>query len=237
MLGRVSLVAAIAVLVGVSAGSAQAASNARAAGESPPTAAAQSARDLVSSRPARLHPSASDAFHQQAVISTRDGLQYVPYERTYKGLPVVGGDFVVVTRNSGQVVSTAVAQKKAIDVSTEAAISKARAADIARGQLATATGVESTRLVVQALESTPRLAYESVVTGFRGATPSRLHVFVDAKTGDVLSSEDEVKDGTGNGYLRHRHHRHRGSGSSFSMTDPTRTGISLRRADTAPTRC
>jgi Zn-dependent metalloprotease len=233
MLGRVSLVAAIAVLAGVPAGSAQAASNARAAGGSPPTAAAQSARDLVSSRPARLHPSSSDAFHQQAVISTRDGLQYVPYERTYKGLPVVGGDFVVVTRDNGRVISTAVAQKKAIDVSTDAAISKARAADIARGQLATATGVESTRLVVQALESTPRLAYESVVTGFRGATPSRLHVFVDAKTGDVLSSEDEVKDGTGTGWIYGSVSiATSGSGSSFSMTDPARTGISCRNYST-----
>ena len=132
-----------------------------------------------------------------------------------------------MTRNSGQVVSTAVAQKKAIDVSTEAAISKARAADIARGQLATATGVESTRLVVQALESTPRLAVpRSVVTGFRGLTPSRLHVFVDAKTGDVLSSEDEVKDGTGNSFYNGVVTiATSGSGSSFSMQDSTRPGI------------
>jgi Zn-dependent metalloprotease len=89
--------------------------------------------------------------------------------------------------------------------------------------------VESTRLVVQALGSTPRLAYESVVTGFRGATPSRLHVFVDATTGDVLSSEDEVKDGTGTGWIYGAVTINTsGSGSSFSMTDPTRTGISCR---------
>jgi Zn-dependent metalloprotease len=221
------------VLIGVCAGSAQAAPKVRAAGGSPPTAAAQSARDLVAGRPARLHPSSSDAFHQQAVISTRQGLQYVPYQRTYKGLPVVGGDFVVVTRANGDVLSTAVAQKKQIDVSAKPALTAARAAQIARGQLATATGVESTRLVVQALESTPRLAYESVVTGFRGATPSRLHVFVDAQTGAVLSSEDEVKDGSGNGWIYGAVTIDTsGSGSSFSMTDPTRTGISCRNYST-----
>jgi Zn-dependent metalloprotease len=223
------LVAAATVLVGVSAGTAQAG----AAGGSPPTVAAQSARELVAGRPVRLHPSAADAFHQLAVISTRDGLQYVPYERTYKGLPVVGGDFVVVTRDNGQVVSTAVAQQRAIDVATAPAISAARAAGIARGQLATATGVESTRLVVQALQSTPRLAYESVVTGFRGATPSRLHVFVDAQNGDVLSSEDEVKDGTGTGWIYGAVSIDTsGSGSSFSMTDSTRPGISCRNYST-----
>src|SRR4051812_15734713 len=194
MLGRVSLAAATVALVGISATGAQAASKVKARSASPPARAAQSARDFVAARPARLHASSADAFHQQAVISTREGLQYVPYERSYKGLPVVGGDFVVVTRADGQVVSSAVAQKKAIDVSTAPAISEARAAQVARSQLATADGVESTRLVVQALEGTPKLAYVSVVTGYRGAIPSRLHVFVDAQTGAVLSAEDEVKD-------------------------------------------
>src|SRR4051794_17014784 len=167
MLGRFTLVAATSVSLGLTATSAQAAS--RSAGASPPAAAAQAARQLVASRPARLHASSADAFVQRSVVSTRDGLQYVPYDRTYKGLPVVGGDFVVVTRPDGQVVPTAVAQRKAIDVAPTPAISAARAAQVARGQLAAVDGVESTKLVVQALEATPRLAYESVVTGHRGA--------------------------------------------------------------------
>jgi Zn-dependent metalloprotease len=231
MLGRVSLAAATVALVGVCATGAQAASKVRARGASPPAAAAQSARDFVAGRPARLHASSADAFHQQPVISTREGLQYVPYERSYKGLPVAGGDFVVVTRADGQVVASAVAQKQAIDVSTSPAISPARAAQVARSQLATADGVESTRLVVQALDGTPKLAYESVVTGRRGAIPSRLHVFVDAQTGAVLSSEDEVKDGNGTGWINGPTPffiNTSGSGSSFSLTDPTRPGISCR---------
>src|SRR3989442_13253750 len=65
----------------------------------PQAMAANAATDLVASRPAALHATANDSFVQQKV-STSHGLQYVPYERSYKGMPVVGGDFVVVTNSS-----------------------------------------------------------------------------------------------------------------------------------------
>src|SRR5262245_41030434 len=63
--------------------------------QTPQAMAANAATDLVASRPAALHASANDTFVQQRMISSH-GLQYVPYQRTYKSLPVVGGDFVVV---------------------------------------------------------------------------------------------------------------------------------------------
>ena len=54
-----------------------------------------------------------EAFVQHPVISSA-GLQYIPYDRTYKGLPVKGGDFVVVTDSAGQVRYTSVAQQRSI---------------------------------------------------------------------------------------------------------------------------
>src|SRR4051794_33228085 len=231
VLRRVLPAAAVLAVLGSSAAVAQAAPKASKSGASPRTAAAKGAADLVATRPARLHASAGDAFVQRSVISTPEGLQYVPYVRTHGGLPVVGGDFVVVTRPSGQVVSASVAQRSPIDVSTTPAISAARAERIARAQSPSPERVESTRLVVQAEPTTPRLAYESVVAGHRGAIPSRLHVFVDAATGAVISAEDEVKDGTGTGWINGPTPlsiNTSGSGSSFSMTDGTRPGISCR---------
>jgi len=85
---------------------------------SPNALAAQAAAALVASRPASLHASKDDAYIAHSVISTREGLQYVPYDRTYKGLPVYGGDFVVVTNARGQVLSTSVAQEKVLNVAT-----------------------------------------------------------------------------------------------------------------------
>src|SRR4051794_26454550 len=86
---RYTLAAAVVALLGSTATTAQAASSAD------PTAAANKANDYVNGRPAKLHASSSDKFHQHDVITTKDGLQYVPYDRSYKGLKVRGGDFVV----------------------------------------------------------------------------------------------------------------------------------------------
>jgi Zn-dependent metalloprotease len=223
-----SLLVAALVLMG------PAAAVAHAARPSPRTQAAQAADKLVDTRPARLHPSRSDAFVRHSVISTPQGLDYVPYTRRYKGLPVVGGDFVVVTRGA-KVLSTSVAQRAALNVSTAATVTARQAARIALRQLPRGARVESTRLVVDARTGTSRLAYESVVVGRRGALPSRLHVLVDAHTGAVLSTEDEVKDGTGTGWINGPTPvtiGTSGSGTSFSMTDPARPGISCRNYST-----
>ena len=76
--------------------------------------AADAASSLVANRPAGLHAGKDDKFTAKSVISEPSGLQYVPYERTYKGLPVVGGDFVVVTDARGRCKSTSVAQTTAV---------------------------------------------------------------------------------------------------------------------------
>src|SRR3954471_1971805 len=176
-------------------------STAEAAQPVSPAAAADKAADYVKSHPSKLHASSSDAFHQHAVITTKDGLQYVPYDRSYKGLKVLGGDFVVVTKANGDLASTAVAQDETINVSTAPRLSAAQAAQTASAQLAGVDAVQSTDLIVDAAADTPTLAYETVVTGQRGAIPSKLHVITDAITGAVISTRDEVVDGTGTGWI------------------------------------
>lgn len=73
-------------------------------------------------------------------------------------------------------------------------MTSAQAADIARRQLAQVDRIESARLVIAAQAAKPTLAYESLVIGRRGALPSRLHVLVDAASGAVLSTRDEVQE-------------------------------------------
>jgi Zn-dependent metalloprotease len=202
----------------------------------PRTNAAHSAADLVARKAPALHVSAGDAFIQKPVISTREGLQYVPYDRTYRGLPVYGGDFVVVTDASGRVMSTSVAQQAAIHLpSLTPTVSATHAAAVARDQQQAAVdSVGTPELAVFALSATPRLAWETVVAGHRGAVPSRLHVFADATSGAVLYRYDEVADGTGNAAIEGGtvFINTSGSGSSFSMTDPTRSGINCRNENT-----
>ncbi|HTZ42260.1 MAG TPA: M4 family metallopeptidase, partial [Jatrophihabitans sp.] len=199
----------------------------------PQVLAAQSAANLVASRAAVLHASADDSFVAHPVVSVPQGLQYVPYDRTYKGLPVYGGDFVVTTNSAGQLLSTTVAQTATIDLaSTTPGRSAAQAATTARGK---ATGkvvdsVSAAREVVFAI-GTPKLAYETVVTSHTGQLPSKLHVFTDANTGAVLYTTDEVREGSGTGKWNGPSPlaiNTSGSGTSYTMTDSTRSGISCR---------
>jgi hypothetical protein len=53
------------------------------------------AQAWVATRPPSLHVGPFDGFVAHAPI-TSVGWSYVPYDRTYQGLPVIGGDFVVV---------------------------------------------------------------------------------------------------------------------------------------------
>lgn len=197
-------------------------------------AAARGADALVRARPARLHAGPGDTFTARTVVSGDGGLQHVAYERTYRGLPVVGGDFVATTDSSGRVLSVSDGQQtSALTLSTRPRLSLAAAATVARTRGAQGPRVVSTRLVVLATPAANALAYESVVTGHRGTLPSRLHVFVDATSGAVLRSIDEVTDnaGSGAGWLNGPSPftiTTTGSESAFSMTDPTRPGLSCR---------
>jgi Zn-dependent metalloprotease len=203
---------------------------------SPDTAhalAAQKAAELVASRPAYLHASSNEKFVQGSVVSSGSA-QYVPYERTYSGVPVVGGDFVVVTNNTGQVVYNSVAMQHPIGtLSTTPALSKGAAEAIAIKQLRTVTTVEGTKLVVNALGAAPRLAWESTVDGVGADGVSRLSVDVDAVTGQVLRTQEHVMHGSGSSAWNGPNPvalSTTQSGSTFSMRDPTVTNLSCQDA-------
>lgn len=229
-LGAIAAVAA-ALSAGVLTGPAQAAP---ATPASPQTLAAGSAAGLVAARVPQLHASAADSFAAAPVVTSKQGLQYVPYQRTYQGLRTYGGDFVVVTDKTGAVLSTEVAQTRPIALSSIVPRLSRAAADAAasRASKHTVDGIRSTDLIVYAL-GTPKLAYETVVIGHTGPRPSALHVFLDADTGAVLHSYDEVSEGSGTGWINGTVSiSTSGSGSSYSMTDPTRSGISCRNYST-----
>ncbi len=218
------LVAVVALVA--NAGAVLPAASARAgAPASGPDIAVSAADALVASRSPALHIGAADTMIRTGVQLGGNGLHYVSYERTYRGLPVVGGDAVVVTNLAGAVLNTAAAQKSVIDVAITPKVGAAAAATAARGELSAAASTSTPRLVVLAWD-TPRLAWETVVTTAPPAAPSKRHAFVDAMTGQVADSYDEVRDGVGNG-------NHNGvvsisTGRSlilYSMADPLRSGI------------
>ncbi|MFK4083089.1 M4 family metallopeptidase [Kribbella sp. NPDC020789] len=198
------------------------------------TFAAQSASSLVAARPAGLHAGKGDSFVAKSVISEPSGLQYVPYERTFKGLPVVGGDFVVVTDARGEVKGTSVAQTTAIpELATKAGISAAAAKATAGKQLKKVTASTTPTLVVYALGSKPTLAWQSRVTGSNGHEPSSLSVYVDAANGKVLGTKEHVLAGSGTAVYSGPNPLTLAttlSGSTYSMKDPGTTNLSCQDA-------
>ena len=195
---------------------------------------AASADALVASRPAVLHASSDEAFVQHQVISSA-GMNYFPYTRTYKGLEVQGGDFVVMTDAAGATKYTSVAQDRAIsNLSITPKITDAAALAVAKTQLKTVSLVEGTKLVVFAPEGkAATLAWESTIRGTGAEGVSRKTVDVDAATGAVLQAREHVTDvtGSGTGWINGAVSLNTTqSGSTYSLKDPTETNLSCQDA-------
>ncbi len=137
----------------------------------------------------------------RSVVTDRDGTTHVRYDRTWKGLRVLGGDLVVEKSTGGTVEEVRYnAGRKDVGAGTTTptvAKSAALSAGTARSK---ASGEKSLgELVVWAGSGTPRLAYDVVTTGVRAdQTPTRLHTVVDAGSGAVITSWDDIETGTGN---------------------------------------
>ncbi|MEU2250175.1 M28 family peptidase [Streptomyces sp. NPDC019224] len=170
-----------------------------------------------------------ERYERRMVTPWVDGLYSVAYERTYRGLPVVGGDAVVVTDSKGRVRGSQSAVPRRINVPTTATVSAKAAEATSRKRLRSVEKVESHRLVVRADDKRSRLAWETVLTGRTAKAPSRLHVFVDAGTGAVIDSYDDVRAGTGNSQWNGPSPlsiNTTSSGGSYSLRDPNRPGLS-----------
>ena len=194
--------------------------------------AAAKADALVASRPSVLKGGRYDAFQRQKVL-TSHGLNYVPYLRTYKGLQVRGGDFVVVTDSTGATRYTSVAQSSPIGaLSTTPKLTATAAAAITEKQLEKVAAVEGTTLVVVTDEGKPaRLAWETTVQGIGAEGYSRLSVSVDALTGEVLRTQENAVEVTGSGtgwiYGPVSVNSTR-TGSTYSLTDPNQTTLTCQ---------
>jgi hypothetical protein len=178
---RFSLGAAVVALVTTGIAGPVMAAEPGGAAEPAEARAARAAEAFVATAPGELHAGPDDDFTRLPVQSSL-GWSYVPYERTYRGVPVVGGDFVVVVDPAGRVSSTSVAQTAAVPaIDVRPVVTRAQAEKLAGG------GERSTRLVVDVRGKAPRLVWETAgsdavtveVDAVRGgslrATSGRLH--------------------------------------------------------------
>ncbi|MCW2865955.1 MAG: griselysin, Metallo peptidase family [Marmoricola sp.] len=149
---------------------------------------------------------AGQGLSAAGTIVDADGTTHTRLHRTYRGLPVVGGDLVVHQARDGAWKGSSLTLRQAPSLSTTPAITKAAAGTSALAPSRATRGtagldVTGSTLVVDALGVTPHLAWRVVSGGTRAdGTPSRLATYVDATDGHVLRTEQEIVnvDGTGN---------------------------------------
>ncbi|MFF9603586.1 M4 family metallopeptidase [Streptomyces sp. NPDC014684] len=168
------------------------------------------------------------------VVKDADGTLHTRYERTYAGLPVLGGDVVVHTPPASVAkgtVSTTFNSKRTVKVaSTTATFAKSaaetKALKTAKALDAKQPAADSARKVVWAGRGTPKLAWETVVGGLQDdGTPSRLHVITDAATGKELYRYQAIETGVGRThYSGQVSLTTTQSGSAYTLTDGIRGG-------------
>ncbi|OIJ88749.1 M4 family metallopeptidase [Streptomyces colonosanans] len=167
------------------------------------------------------------------VVQDADGTVHTRYERTYAGLPVLGGD-LIVHEKAGKAESVTRATKATIKVASltpQIAASKAekQAVTAAKAAGSAQTSADSApRKVIWAGDGTPVLAYETVVGGLQDdGTPNELHVITDAATGKKLHEYQGIETGTGTGKTLYSGTVTLGtnlSGSTYQLYDTTRGG-------------
>ncbi|MFJ9631271.1 M4 family metallopeptidase [Streptomyces sp. NPDC091280] len=165
------------------------------------------------------------------VVKDVDGTVHTRYERTYAGLPVLGGDLVVHTSPAGKTEGVTKAHKAAIKVATvtpKITVAKAekQALTAAKAAGSDKTAADGARKVIWAGGATPVLAYETVVGGLQDdGTPNQLHVITDAATGKKLFEYQGIENATGTGktlYSGTVSLTTTLSGTTYSLTDASR---------------
>jgi Zn-dependent metalloprotease len=164
----------------------------------------KSAGAAVRSTAKNLGLGAKEKLVVKDVTQDADGTTHTRYERTYAGLPVLGGDLVVHAKSGRLMVTKAAKADLTLsditpNVSSATVKTKALAtAAKAGGEQAKLDGTP--RLVVWAAGARPVLAWEAVVGGFQDdGTPSELHVITDADSGKPVFQYQGIETGTGTG--------------------------------------
>ncbi|GAA0951710.1 M4 family metallopeptidase [Streptomyces rhizosphaericus] len=233
-------VAAAALLAsGLSAGTAGAAPADAKSGAQPAALTASARAELLREANATKADTASslglgakEKLVVKDVIKDADGTTHTRYDRTYDGLPVLGGDLIVHRAKGGDVKSVTKATKATVKVaSTTAGIAPSAAAKSAvklakADDTAKAAADQAPRKVIWAADGKPVLAYETVVGGVqKDGTPNQLHVITDAATGKKLYEYQGIE--TGKGASEYSGEVDLGTskeGSGYTLTDADRGG-------------
>ncbi|MDQ1659144.1 MAG: hypothetical protein QOD41_4227 [Cryptosporangiaceae bacterium] len=200
---RIAAGASAVALVSAGAVGAAAAGDRPAAPARPGKAAAvAAARQSIAEHRQGLRAAPAEAFTPRSVVVDRDGSRHVRFDRTFRGLPVLGGDTVVHAAPDGRFRGATLTQSRPIGVGIRPVLAASKAKATGARRFAGTPKNVTADLVVDATSAVPALAWRVVAEGRTSAgQPSHLNVIVDARTGAVRQSYDDIHtaEGTGHG--------------------------------------
>lgn len=197
---------------------------------------------------ASVKASSADAFFAKNAKFDRNGTAHVRFDRTYRGLPVIGGDLVTHQHKNGSFEAPSLTLKSPIRLGLDARVDADEATLVAGTDFGTGfDSVSRARKVVFALDAEPVLAWEVSFEGSdaKGGPKARIY-YVSADNGRILRDWSLVETGktqkgkpggggsggsttpaigTGKTYTYGNVVLNTaGSGSSYNLTDTTRGG-------------
>lgn len=207
------------------------------------SAVAQRAQGLIDS-PANanaLQRADQDGFAAKDTIVDADGTEHVRFGRTFRGLPVIGGDVVVHSRNGKfKEASQALKTRGRPDVTPRIDADQAKV-EAGADFDGTISGISSKGLVIYAGGEKPVLAYEINVRGVsKSQGESDIRYFIDAQNGRVLDAWNQIQTAavTGVGQtllLGDINITTDSTSGGYQLVDPTRGGGSTYDAHDSDT--
>ncbi|MER7577819.1 M4 family metallopeptidase [Streptomyces sp. NPDC126514] len=194
------------------------------------TALIKAAQSAAAGTADRIGLEAKERLIVKDVIRDADGTTHIRYERTYVGLPVLGGDLIVHDKNGRTSVTKAneaTISLASIRPKTKAADAADKAVNVSKRAKVKGSEIErAPRLVVWAGTGKPVLAWETLLEGVqKDGTPSELQVVTDAATGKQLLAAQKVHTGSGTGqYAGEVPLGTTQTDSSYQLVDPGRGG-------------
>ncbi|GAB3580479.1 M4 family metallopeptidase [Calidifontibacter terrae] len=175
-----------------------------------------------------------EALVATSTIKDADGSTNERYNRTYAGLPVIGGDLIVHRSAAGKILGTIWNVKANVNPATTAAATpdatiKANALKHAAGKKQNGHAVKGLKATASAkavyLHTDGSASYVTAVTTEGIAddqTPSKLTVFVNSANGQVVSSDQQIQSGSGKGiYVGSVSLPTTSASGSFQLKNPT----------------
>ena len=140
----------------------------------------------------------ADGFVAASTTADANGTEHVRFARTYRGLPVIGGDFVVHSRNGVLQGVSQTLRTSARPASLVPQFDSAHAIVEAGSRFGAGfVGTPQSRLVIYALgkaRTAPVLAHEVTLVGRKAdQTPTEMHYFIDARSGALLNRWDAIE--------------------------------------------